>query len=112
MELWRKEERCGDCDSPGADAVNACSTTRDLIRPERQPSGIGLTIEKVEIVLAHEERRFLNRVGEYLAPDLTEGIRRGMDVEIQEPILQELDLLRCETNRYVVYRPRSGRRNA
>ena len=62
LEFDRKIESCRSVDALEGCACRIGATTRDLIGPESHPGCIGLAIKKVNIVLAHEERRVVDRV--------------------------------------------------
>ena len=63
LEFDRKEERRRDMDALDLDALLVGAAGGDLVNPEGEPARVGLAIQEVEVMLANEERSFVDRVG-------------------------------------------------
>src|SRR5207249_9389726 len=61
LKLSRKEKCCRNVHTLSADALLIAAARGDLIGPKRQATRVGLTIQKVEILLPHERIRITNR---------------------------------------------------
>src|SRR5882757_4467066 len=62
LKLDRQEECCRHIDSFDLYALRVCATLCDLTRPEVQATRVRLSIEKIHIVLPHEEASHVYRI--------------------------------------------------